>query len=487
MSAQTETIAQQQNQILLYILVFSMFLGIGAELVVGAPIANILAIGIGGGICIILMTLFHLKQIFPKIVPYIGVTCIAGISVVVIESSDYVTNMLFVFFLLAVAALSLSLRVLITGGILGILVLTYFVVTKGDIIGFDGRATTITIVFFTLVAAVMVFQVLVTRKLIIRVQRALAESEKRADENEKQKQMIQISANKLQENMNVIEQDSNLNAQGMQEMRHAFQEIASASQTQTETATTISSNTDETNTRLEKMLTSFSRSTKDGEELKALSETSQGSMTQLVEMLDGFQASFESLRVNMEHLVQKMHENNQFTTKIQDIAEQTNLLALNASIEAARAGDAGNGFAVVAGEVRKLAEVSQQTAEQIKYNLEAVEDDAKRTQQEVDQNTVKLVQSAQNAFDAKNNFVKITAQLTSFIQYLGYLRNEAKEIQGSSETIDKSVDHLASIIEENTATIEELEAVVDQQTDRMGNLATAIEETNQTAATLEKA
>ncbi|MFD1037638.1 methyl-accepting chemotaxis protein [Virgibacillus byunsanensis] len=483
---QDKVIMKRQNKILFYILLFSLSLGVGTQIIVGAPKENFIALGVGGTISVGLIGLLHFKNKFIQTIPYLAIISLSSIAFMIIISSDYVTNMLFTFYILAVAAISLSLRVLVTGGVLGLSLLTFFIIEKGEVVGIDGRATAITIVFFILVFSVLVIQVKVARQFLTNAQEALLDSEKRSNEQKRQTEIVQTSAKNVQSQMGIIEQDSNLNSHSMQEMRQAFLEIASASQNQTETATDISSSTDRTNKLSEKMITSFSKSTQDGEELRALSLQGQQSMENLSGTMEGFQSSFEQLRVNMENLVQKMNENNTFTSKIQDIAEQTNLLALNASIEAARAGESGKGFAVVAGEVRKLAEVSQQTAEQIRTNLISIEDDAKEAQQEVNSNKALLQKSTEIVDISKVNFAKITKQLANFIHYLGYLRKQATEIQSSSETIDKSVDSLASIIEETTATIEELEAMVDDQVNRMTNLAAAIEETNQTAAALEK-
>lgn len=84
------------------------------------------------------------------------------------------------------------------------------------------------------------------------------------------------------------------------------------------------------------------------------------------------QAFMNDLNQTLLDLTKNIQETNTYSNKIKEISEQTNLLALNASIEAARAGDAGKGFSVVAEEIRKLAESTKDTVNNITKNLQNV-------------------------------------------------------------------------------------------------------------------
>ncbi len=147
--------------------------------------------------------------------------------------------------------------------------------------------------------------------------------------------------------------------------------------------------------------------------------------------VDGIRKGFDSSQVN----IQKIKEITEKIAVINDIAFQTNILALNAAVEAARAGEHGRGFAVVASEVRKLAEKSRVSAEYIinlaKTGVESIVDLGKLLEELVPEieKTSTLVQ-------------EITAA--------------SMEQDSGANQINKAIQHLSVVTQQNSATSEEL-------------------------------
>ena len=133
----------------------------------------------------------------------------------------------------------------------------------------------------------------------------------------------------------------------------------------------------------------------------------------LDEMVGGFQQITQNqlnTAESMGGLVEKTAQIIGFVKTIRDIADQTNLLALNAAIEAARAGEHGRGFAVVADEVRKLAERTTQTTHEIADLVSIIEDASEKTQQQANQGAEEA-QNYQKASENTSIMVKTLADM----------------------------------------------------------------------------
>lgn len=186
------------------------------------------------------------------------------------------------------------------------------------------------------------------------------------------------------------------------------------------------------------------------------------SMDELSNKSENVMENFEKIEVSKNDMLNSTAQIDLITAAIREISDQTSLLALNASIEAARAGESGAGFAVVAGQIGKLADQTQEQVEQIKALIDKVQENSDILSEKIENSVDAVTEQNKSIVDIQDKFKQMSNQTRLLTQKNEVLQENMDATRNLKNQIFARLENLSATIEEGSATIEEISASTEQ-------------------------
>ncbi|TWI55873.1 methyl-accepting chemotaxis protein [Halalkalibacter nanhaiisediminis] len=257
------------------------------------------------------------------------------------------------------------------------------------------------------------------------------------------------------------------------QISESIQSIASGSEKQVSTTTKANQSASGISRSMEQISASVESANHSSEITREKSNSGHEVIQQTVAQMSLIDDKTGEISTVVEQLGNKSNEIGKIISLITEVAEQTNLLALNAAIEAARAGEHGKGFAVVADEVRKLAEQSSGSANQIRNLIQDIQNDINRSVVSMNETKIAVKDGITSVGQAGNEFEDISVSVNEVTTQIQGVSRAVQQITGDMGAMINFINEASSIAGESAGYSEEVAASAEEQNATMEEVASA--------------